>query len=365
MSTHRQTVRIETLLALAISNRWPRNVPGADTSGDAPDQPAEEPGAGASESELSELPLVLRSLNASDRDTANNLLQRLLKLSPTDRSRWLDSQLRRIQLSTPERDRRFDKDIHPTQVVAALREESPRIQSFIIELLPVSLREPVAEGLGISPGDGVDSTLLMQQPAVKKLAEVVRLSFFGQFVFTTALKSPTPLDLLSGVELARLIRLLGVRETAIACRGIPAVETVTAFLKRFSAEDAHAIVFHLRTLKPVKPERIVFADTVARKAIKAEANIASTMLDRVGLTLLAIVLSAGGILRRRHTAQKLPLAAARELDGLAHVSRTYCDREMAHGLAAEVEGLAENLHRLPTDTGAERRGVPSVNHSGV
>jgi hypothetical protein len=263
-------------------------------------------------------------------------------------------------LSTPERDRRFDKDIHPTQVVAALREESPRIQSLTVRLLPPSLGEQVAEELGISPAEEVDSMPSMQQEVAKKLAEVVRRSFFAQFVFTAALKSPTPLDLLSGVELARLIRLLGVRETAIACRGIPAVETVTAFLKRFSAEDAHAIVFHLRTLKPVKPERIVFADSVARKAIKAETNIASTMLDRIGLTLLAIVLSAGGNLRRRHTAQKLPLAAARELDELAHVSRTYCDREMAQGLVAEAESLAENLHHLPLDAGAERRGVPAV-----
>ena len=359
MSTDRQTVRIETLLALAISNRWPRNVSGADTSDNAEAQPAEETGTDASESELNDLPLVLKGLSASDRATANNLLQRLRRLSPIDRSRWSDSRVRRIQMSTPERDRRFDKDIHPTQVVDALREESPRIQSLTVRLLPPSLGEQVAEGLGINPDDEVDS-VSMQQPVGKKLAAVVRRSFFAQFVFTTALKSPTPLDLLSGVELARLIRLLGVRETAIACRGIPAVETVTAFLKRFSAEDAHAIVFHLRTLKPVKPERIVFADTVARKAINAEGYVASTMLDRVGLTLLAIVLSAGGTLRRRHTAQKLPLAAARELDELAHVSRTYCDREMAHGLAAEAESLAENLHHLPFDAGTERRGVPAV-----
>ena len=43
----------------------------------------------------------------------------------------------------------------------------------------------------------------MHQPTVTKLADFVCRAFFAQFVSTTALNNPTPLDLLSGVELAR------------------------------------------------------------------------------------------------------------------------------------------------------------------
>ena len=306
------------------------------------------------------LPFVLRGLSPPDRDAAEALLRRFEKLSPADQSRWLASRLGRIRASTPEKNRRFEKDIHPSQIADALRHEPPRIQSLIVGLLPSSQAEPVAEALGLSLGSEVNSSPSMHQPTVTKLADFVRRAFFAQFVSTTALNSPTPLDLLSGVELARLIRLLGVRETAIACKGIAAVETVTAFLKRFSAEDAHAIVFHLAALKAVKPERIVFAETVARKAINEESEVASTMLDRVGLALLAIVLDTCGTLRRRHTAQKLPLAAARELEELLNGSRTYCDHEMAHRIVAEAQSLADNLHRFPLDAGEERRGAPVV-----
>ena len=75
------------------------------------------------------------------------------------------------------------------------------------------------------------------------------------------------------------------------------------------------------------------------------------MLDRVGLALLAIVLDTCGPLRRRHTTQKLPLAAARELEELLNGSRTYCDHEMAHRIVAEAQSLADNLHRYPVRRG--------------
>jgi len=360
MSTDYHQLRIETLLALSLSKRWPRN----DIDVDAAEKGVEagkENGGDENHSELNGLPFVLRRLNARDRDAAEALLRRFVKLSPGDQSRWLASRLGRIRASTPERNRRFDKDIHPSQIVEALRPEPPRIQSLIVSLLASSQAQPVAEGLGLSLNGEADSSPSLPQPSAGKLADVVRRAFFSQFVFTSALNSPsTPLDLLSGVELARLIRLLGVRETAIACRGIAAVETVTAFLKRFSAEDSHAIVFHLGTLKPLKPERIAFAEAVARKAINDELSVASTMLDRVGLALLAVVLGTYGTLRRRHTAQKLPLAAARELEELVNLSRTYCDREMAHRIVAEAQSLAENLHRFSLDEDTERRGAPAI-----
>ena len=310
-------VRIETLMALALSKRWPR---------------PELPEAEESDSDLTR---VLAELSAPDRRAVLDLTRRFQKLSPAAQNRWLASRVGRIRASSPERERRFKEDIHRSQIVEAFRDEPERIQT----LIAVSL----------------DTT-----PAPTKIGEVARRAFFAQFVPTSALQRHTALDLLSGVELARLIRLFGVRETAIACKGVAAVETVTAFLKRFSAEDAHAILFHLSSLTAVEPERIVFAETVVRNAIDAGVIEAST-LDRVGLTLLAMVLVESDELRRRHTAQKLPLAASRQLNELLQSGLPECDPKTAQHIIAEAHSLAATLHHQPIEASEERRSAPLIN----
>ncbi len=326
-------IRIETLVALALSKRWPRPELAEDEESD------------------SDLTRVLAQLNAADRKAIMDLTRRFQKLSPAAQNRWLASRVGRIRASSPERERRFKEDIHPSQIVEALRNEPARIQNRIIGSLPPSQRDAIAEELGVS---------LDTNPASTKIGEVARRAFFAQFVPTSALQHHTALDLLSGVELARLIRLFGVRETAIACKGVAAVETVTAFLKRFSAEDAHAILFHLSSLTAVEPERIVFAETVVRNAID-EGIIEASTLDRVGLTLLAMVLVESDELRRRHTAQKLPLAASRQLNELLQSGLPECDPKTAQHIIAETHSLAATLHHQPIEASEERRSAPLIN----
>ncbi|HKR13345.1 MAG TPA: hypothetical protein VJT15_14880 [Pyrinomonadaceae bacterium] len=328
MSTNSHQIRLETLIALALSKRWA-------TENEASDE--------------SDLARMLAELNAADRKTALDLTQRFESLSPVEQSRWLASRVARIRASSPERERRFTEDIHPSQIVDALRNEPPRIQALIVDALPLH-RAEVAGELGVSSDTA---------PLTGKIADVVRRSFFARFVPTAALNDHTALDLLSGVELARLIRLLGVRETAIACKGVTAVEAVTAFLKRFSAEDAHAIRFHLASLKTLAPERIGFAETVVRNAID-DGSIEASTLDQVGLTLLAMVLAESNRLRRRHTAQKLPLAASRQLDELLNGGLPQCEPEMARHIIVETHSLAATLHHQPVEASEDRRSAPLI-----
>ena len=329
MSTNSNQIRIETLIALALSKRWPG--PTQDQTDSLESNP--------------DLSRVLAELSASDQKAAMDLTQRFERLSPAAQGRWLASRVARIRASSPERDRRFKEDIHPSQIIDALRHEPPRIQSLIAGSLPSSYAVAIAEELEVSPANS---------PAPAKIADVVRRAFFAQFVATAVLHDHTALDLLSGVELARLIRLLGIRETAIACKGVTAVETVTAFVKRFSAEDAHAILFHLASLKTVEQERIIFAEVVVRQAID-QGTIEASTLDRVGLTLLAMVLAESDELHRRHTAQKLPVAASQQLDELLNSSLPECDPETARYIVAEIHSLASTLHHQPLDATEERR----------
>jgi hypothetical protein len=351
------TVRVETLLALALSRQWPKASPPVEPPPEIEAQEIEADSEPFREGEFEEgLPDPLLNLGTTDRLATAALLRRYQELKDEDRARWLVHQIRRIRAATPERNQRFEKDIHTSQIIELLRKEPPRVQSLIAGFLASPQREVVADALGIvaqlESGDGGNL-------ARQRLAELARRAFFSQFVPRSDLQNPNALDLLSGVELARLIRLLGVRETAIACQGIAAVETVTAFLKRFSAEDAHAIVSHLAVLKDIEPQRIDFAEALARRAISEHSDLTSAMLDRIGLALLAIVLDSYGNARRRHIAQKLPLEAARELDDLL-TDGPYWDREMARRIVEETESLAANLHHLPAETREERRGVPAV-----
>ena len=327
MSSNVNQIRLETLIALGLSKRWPRTESSDDLS------------------------TLLAELNPSDRKTALDLTQRFQNLPAAEQSRWLASRVGRIRASSPERERRFEDDIHPSQIIDALRNEPPRIQSLIVGVLPLH-RDAVAEALGVTPASAPHAS-------AAKIADVARRAFFAQFIPAAVLNDPTALDLLSGVELARLIRLLGVRETAIACKGVTAVEAVTAFLKRFSAEDAHAIRYQLVSLKTLEPQRIDFAETVVRNAI-TEGSIEAATLDRVGLTLLAMVLAESDQLRRRHTTQKLPLAASRQLDELMNSGLPECDPETARHIVAETHSLATTLHHEAFEASEDRRNQPVI-----
>jgi len=347
MSSTQNTVRIETLLALALSNNW--------TLAQEEKHDATETETSAADANAGERPPALQSLGESDKRACQELLRRLNQLTQADQQRWLAQRITHIRASTPELNRRMIEGIHPGQIAEALRNEPARVQQLILNSLPRSMAKQVEQRL--QPQLRFQSKDLV---LAADLVESIRLGFFARFVATESLTTHTPLDLLSGVELARLIRLLGVRETAIACRGITAVETVTAFLKRFSTEDAYAIVSHLAVLQEVDDKRVLLAEQIARMALGKEFDEGSAMLDRVGLSLLAIVLQEGGAERQRHTAQKLPVAAARELQELISSDGIRCEQTQTLQIIEEAESLAAYLHRNPSAENGNRRGVPSL-----
>jgi len=349
--TTTDSVRLETLLALALSQRWTAEV--AVEAGEQLDSltgEANQPVA----SEENELPEPLQTLGTTDRRRCSQMLRRYAALTKQEQDHWINQRLTRIRANTPERNRRLVEDIHPGQIAEALRVEPSAIQLLILNSLPPTLGEVVKKILPPN-WSGANGPEL-----VPELAQAIRSAFFAKFVATEALEKTTPLDHLSVVELARLIRLLGVRETAIACRGISAVETVTAFLKRFSAEDAYAIVSHLAVLKTVDDQRVSFAEQLARMALGTTFDQGSAMLDRAGLALLGIALRDHDVLRKRHTAQKLPVAAARELESLLASDRTVCERSLKRQIVEEAESLAAYLHASRLLVDGDRRGEPAL-----
>lgn len=390
MSSTPDSQRIDLLLALALIFAEGEAREDEEVS-DGDEASVEEGGEGARR--LEGALELLSGIGASGRLAVERRAEWFARLAPEKQHGWLAHMLGRARAR--ERLAQLDEHVHPSHVVEALMQEPPHIQTLIIRHLPPALAVQTAKALGValpapddsrpnmqatgddgsSPGsfrveqsrvttaeavaheghaaaDGGVSSLAEATPAPEVIS-VVRRAFLSHFVSAGELTRPTPLDLLPGIELARLIRLLGVRETALACRGIAAKEAVASFLRRFAAEDARAIATHIATLTSVEPQRIAFAEEIVREAIGGETE-PGTMLDRAGLHLLAIALAGRDESQLRYTAQKLPLETARWLretveKTAATPPATHGDgdhmRDMVRLVARETETLAAGMRR--------------------
>lgn len=327
-----ETERIEVLLALA------------DAFADAP----------AAREEM------LSTLDEETRHAVRRRGEWLDRLTPDKRRDWMRHTLARARPATRGAPP-LDEHLHHSHVTEALRGEPERVRRLVVTHLPPALAAACTSALGMSSEDVEREDAAGPSPEV---VAVVRRIFLSHFITLADVERPTPLDFFSGAELARLVRLLGVRETALACRGIPAVEAVAAFLNRFAPEDASALALHLKSMTNVEPWRVALAGQHVQEALRAEPEPAA-MLDRTGLRMLAT--SLAGRARRaslRYAAQKLPVEAARWLRLMAATGSTPETNADASDDAAEsrrlitreVEEVAAGLRRRPSRAPGPRQG---------
>lgn len=349
--------RLEILLALALA--FSRSEMNSAPAEDEHESIAVADGSREVEGVLE----FLGGLDAEERSAIRRRLEWYLKLAPEKQSRWLARTIGRARAQAGPG--HLDESIHPSHIIEALLEEPPCVQAVVLNHLPPSHAEICAASLNetknrtgkpqsesaASRDDAAQQESIYfastssKREAEPEIVDIVRQAFLSNFVDLHQIHHPSALDLLSGTELARLARLLGVRETAVACRGIAHVESVTAFLRRFAAEDAHAIAAHIATLTKIESNRIAFAEQIVREAMNLETE-PGAMLDRVGLHVLAIAVSLRGSTRLLYTAQKLPLAAAHWLRSMAESENS--ESEIVTMMAKETESLAASLRRTHT-----------------
>jgi hypothetical protein len=264
------------------------------------------------------------------------------KLPRQNQHAWVSHMLARARGQTP----RFDERIHPSHVAEQLRAEPTRVRELVLSYLPERVAEEVWAQLGASRR----APSAEAAAVAPEVVAVVRREFLARFEPPPDASPARPLDLLSGAELARLVRVLGVRETAHACRRIEAVEAVASFLRRFEPEDFQAIRAHLYSPAEAAPARLRFAEEVMREALPARAEPAA-MLDLVGLRMLANSFGADADSPRlRYAAQKLPVEASRLLSEMAREGLTRFvggedeTAEMRRALARETEAVAAGLY---------------------
>jgi hypothetical protein len=342
MSSTYDAIRVETLVALAL----------CATNVARPESADNEDGM---ETEDISPVYLLAALGPADQHAIELQFSRYAKLDEAGQKLWLARALKRVRAGAREREQRFDPHVHPGHIVAALRGEPRRVQRLCLSYVPRHLSWVAARMLGLSEEElSLQDFALHEGGPAARVAGVVKQSFLWQFVTADMLREPTHLDLLSGVELARLVRMLGVRQTAIACRGLTEAERLSTFLRRFSTEDAQSIAAHMARFKRISPAQIELAESLLQQRL-SEGLEAASMLDRVGLCLLAVVLARRGPVRQRYAAQKLSPPAAQEMFSLISNWQEICDETAADTVVKEVEALAAQAHRTPADSSIERR----------
>lgn len=284
----------------------------------------------------------LSALPGSTRQAVARRAEWFAKLPSHNQHAWVAHMLARARVPVP----RFDERVHPSHVVEELRGEPPGVRELVLSYLPERVAEEVASQLG------AQRHAPSAEPAqvAPEVIAVVRREFLSRFEPPPEASRARAIDLLSGAGVARLVRVLGVRETAHACRGIEAVEAVASFLRRFEPEDFQAIRAHLYSPAEVARARVRFAEEVVRDALPARAEPAA-MLDLVGLRMLANSFGReADSPRLRYAAQKLPVEAARLLSEMAREGLTRFAAgedeaaEIRRALARETEAVAEGLY---------------------
>jgi hypothetical protein len=274
-------------------------------------------------------------------------------LTAESQEQWITYTLRQARESSRQKSFHIDKTVHPSHIARALLKEPRPIQALILLNLSPVLAESVIAFINAAEfeenREDVDSSLLQSYNASKSLKEfpkeevlaVIRHSFIGQFIGSSSIRNPTSFDLLSSSDLTRFIRILSIRETAMACRAIPTVESVASFLRRFSTEDAHAIAKHIAALTTVDIKRVAFAEEILHMAIKADPG-SKALLNQVGLSILKIVLRNIDLLKLAYTRQKLPIGVLETLDT---IELGELDQEMFPQIDKEAETLASTLRQ--------------------
>ncbi|MEP6901919.1 MAG: hypothetical protein ABJA66_09220 [Actinomycetota bacterium] len=228
----------------------------------------------------------------------------------------------------------IDANIHWSHIVAALTEETSTIRQIVLAGLPSALHVHF---------DG-NSKEPVNEPSIKRktLEKTIRKSFARRFVGLHDLPVASAFDRLSGAELARLIRQAGIREVALACLRITAVESVASFLRRFLAEDALAIATQMSDLPETGAERLFFAESMVQSALENEAN-PSAMLDLLGIWLIGILLCSSAPRRINYTAQKLPLEVSPKLFEIIESQCRQTPVARQHEIGTEIERIAETV----------------------
>ncbi|MBS1795823.1 MAG: hypothetical protein JSS81_18355 [Acidobacteria bacterium] len=239
------------------------------------------------------------------------------RLEPEARDRW--QALTAERLRRRGRHRRFDERINPSHIVAVLAREPESIRQIILRNLPADLSRRIALYLDVAFDPPGEKPAVPGKAPHAAVLEIVRRRFLSEFIALEDIYEPDELDRFSFGELENFIHQLGLREIAIACRGINSKETLAAFLNRFDESDAREIAHYITELDKIRPFWVAQADALVRKSWSADLR-PDRVIRKIGFKLLAMAYAGRDETRRRYAAQKLSIRDVKNWTRLVNLS---------------------------------------------
>jgi hypothetical protein len=253
------------------------------------------------------------ALNREDFESLRSRAEVIDNLTEENRENWRESRLEKARgrgLS-----KRLDENINPSHIVEVLGREPKAIQLLILKNLPPDLSRRISLYLDLNfvPEKKADG-----RPHREEIVGLVRQKFLSNFIALEAVYEPDELDRFSFDELEKFIRHLGLREVAIACRGINSKETLAAFLNRFEEVDVREIALYITELDKIRPFWVAQADELVRKSWSADLPPAK-VIKKIGFKLLAAAFVLRDETKFQYAAQKLPVRDVKNWQRLVNV----------------------------------------------
>lgn len=261
------------------------------------------PQKNAADSERSISSLVdesLRGLNVSRRERVNRRAAEIESFREIRRQRWLGRWIDNVRRRG--RPIKLDHNVNAEHVARILKLEPVPIRRHILSYLPADLGRDVERLLDpdfeMRPAEDESNDL------PPEILEVVKQRFLDNFAQIESIGDANAIDELSVDELRQFIRVQGLREIAVACRGIRSREKIAAFLCRFSEDDAKTIAKFLAELDNVDAIWVSTADRTVKRLWNRRLR-PHLILHKIGLELLACAFAERSNAAVQYTAQKL------------------------------------------------------------
>lgn len=270
------------------------------------------------------------------------------RLPPEKRKVWQKTRLDKLRRRGLIE--RLDANIHPLQIAKILNREPRAVQLLVLKNLPVVLGKRVAENLKTKPAAAEFSVdqANTNNSVSDEIINLIRREFVSNFVALEDVFESSDTDKIPLQKFEDFVRHLGIRETAIACRGINSKETLAAFLNRFDEQSAKELAENIAELENVKPFWVERADRLLRKTLENQFQ-PETLLRSLGYKILAIVFVKRDPTARKYTAQKMmPFEAEnwRELieeSEQEYITATENERQILDRRRRIVERIAANF----------------------
>ncbi len=275
---------------------------------------------GGRENVLTARELVEKSFGALPPDDFEALKSRAAlvdDLPEENREAWRERRLEKARARGHSN--RLDENLNPSQIVEVLTREPKTVQMLILRNLPSDLSRRISLYLDLSYLPAEKSA--KNAPRIsEEIVALVRQKFLANFIALEDVYEPDELDRLSVDEVESFIRRLGLREVAIACRGINSKETLAAFLNRFDDEDVREIALYITELDKIRPFWVAQADALVRKSWNADLPPAK-VIKKIGFKLLAAAYVLRDETKCEYTSQKLSIRDVKNWQRLVNVSR--------------------------------------------